>query len=64
MERNVSGISVLIVGIIFFFLGIFISGAFYIYAGILIVLSIFILFNKNEDKIEQIKFNGGKKWKR
>ena len=33
----------------------------WVYGAIFLIIGFFILFNKNEDKIEKIKFQGGKK---
>ena len=35
-----------------------------IYGVPILIIGIFILLNKKEDKIEQVKKTGGKKWKK
>ena len=61
MDRKISGIALLIVGIILVVLGFFLTFVFYIYGGICLLVGIFSLLNKSEDKIEQINHKGGKK---
>jgi drug/metabolite transporter superfamily protein YnfA len=61
MVNKISGVSILILGILLSVLGMFLSVVFAIYGGIFIIIGIFVLVNTSEDKIEQIKFLGGKK---
>lgn len=56
--KLITGLSLIMIGILM----IIISVKFLFGLGmILIALGILSLFNKNEDKIENIKYNGGKK---
>lgn len=63
VSRTISGSVMIVIGL--FLIGISYRAKFIplIYGIPLLILGFFILFNKKEDKIEQIKYAGGKKWR-
>jgi glucose dehydrogenase len=65
-KRRIGGLIVLIIGFIvsFFSFNFFKKGgalSFLIIGFLIFVLGLIIFLNKNEDKIEKIKYKGGKK---
>ena len=60
MSRTISGIILIVPGIVLIVLGIF-NKATWIHGIILLVLGIFILLNNKEDMIEKIKKRKGGK---
>ena len=63
LSRTITGFIVIILGLFLIILGLFFYVSL-IYGIPIFIIGLFILFNKKEDKIEQIKKNkskGGKK---
>ncbi|MBT3395291.1 hypothetical protein HOA59_03005 [archaeon] len=61
ISRLLTGIGLLVLGIIFFVLALFDSFWLFFYAIPFIIIGVWIFFNDGEDKIEKIKYKGGKK---
>lgn len=64
LSRTITGMVMIVVGLFLIVLTFFIDEAFWaplIYGIPLFLIGVFILFNKHEDRIEQIKVKGGKK---
>ena len=61
LSRTLTGGIMVVGGLGLIILAFFSSFWVLIHGGALIILGIFILFNKKEDKIEQIKRKGGTK---
>ena len=60
-SRAITGGIMLALGIVLLVYGVLGSFSSFFYAAILFVLGLVIIFNKNEDKIEQVKkVKGGK----
>ena len=61
LSRTITGILIILFGLILIFISFFNSFIILIYAIPIFIIGIFILLNKNEDKIEKIKMKGGRK---
>ncbi len=64
ISRLITGIVMVLGGLFLIGLSFFIEEASWValmYGIPLLIIGVFILFNKKEDKIEQIKSSGGKK---
>ena len=61
LSRTITGIIMAIGGLVLIILSLFKLIFLLIYGIPLFVIGLFILFNKDEDKIEEIKLKGGKK---
>jgi membrane-bound ClpP family serine protease len=61
MSRTITGIILIFGGSALIAFSFFSSFVFLIHGLVVLVLGLFIYFNKNEDKIEKIKNVGGKK---
>lgn len=61
LSRLITGSLIILIGFILIGVSLFTSYFLLIYGIAMFVIGLFIFFNKNEDKIEKIKFNGGKK---
>ena len=65
LSRTITGISMIVLGIVLIVLAFFNALFILIYGIPLLIIGFFILFNTKEDKIEQIKNmkkGGKKKW--
>jgi NhaP-type Na+/H+ and K+/H+ antiporter len=60
VSRTLSGFGMLVLGIVLFVLSIYSSLLLLIYSIPLLILGIWILLNRGEDKIEKIKYLKGK----
>jgi len=60
-SRTIIGIIGICLGLVLIVLSFFVSFVALIYGIPILIIGLFILFNKNEDKIEGIKQKGGKK---
>ncbi len=56
MDIKISAIFILGLGLILIILGILVSYIFLFYGIPILIIGIFVLFNKSEDKIEKIKY--------
>ncbi len=65
VSRTLAGGAMIIIGVLLIAIPLLINHlgllAFWIYGIPVLVIGIFLFFNKKEDKIEQIKSRGGKK---
>jgi len=61
LSRTITGIILIILGVFLIILG-FLFYIPLIYGIPMVIIGLFILFNRKEDQIEQIKSKGGKKW--
>jgi len=64
LSRTITGGIIIVLGLILIIISFFASPTFLIYSTILLIIGAFILFNKNEDKIEQINYSKIKHKKR
>ena len=60
ISRTITGMILVFIGLILIVIGYFTLFT-WIYGWPILIIGLFILFNKSEDKIEKIKFIGGKK---
>ncbi len=61
VSRTLSGGIMALIGVVLVAVSPFVGFVSLIYGIPLFIIGLFILFNTKEDKIEQIKFRGGKK---
>ena len=61
LSRIITGIVMIVLGLILIGVSYFVKFISLIWGIPLVILGIFILLNKKEDKIEEIKSQGGKK---
>lgn len=62
ISRTITGILLITLGLVLVIVSVYAGLIFTLYGTVILILGVFIFFNKNEDKIEQRKdMKGGKK---
>jgi membrane-bound ClpP family serine protease len=61
LSRTIAGTIMIILGLVIIGFSFFTSFFILAYGIPILIVGLFIFFNKNEDKIERIKMKGGKK---
>lgn len=61
LSRTITGITMIVAGLVLIVLSFFSFIFLLIYGIPFLIIGLFILFNKHEDRIEGIKVKGGKK---
>jgi len=61
ISRTITGSIIIVLGMVLVFVSVFFAWFVLIYGIPLLIIGLFILFNKKEDEIEEVKLKGGKK---